>query len=68
MSLDARVYGMKFADSPYAMPELYWRFGYPAVMIGMGAIAALMLAHFRRQDWLRVVWRRFFRGPVQHDL
>jgi magnesium transporter len=46
------VYGMNFADSPYAMPELYWRFGYPAVMLGMGAVATIMLVHFRRQDWL----------------
>jgi magnesium transporter len=48
----AGVYGMNFADSPYAMPELYWTFGYPAVMIGMSAIAALMLVHFRRQEWI----------------
>jgi len=46
------VYGMNFADSPFAMPELYWTYGYPAVMIGMGILAGMMLVHFRRQDWV----------------
>ncbi len=46
------VYGMNFADTPFAMPELYWTYGYPATMLGMAAIAVLMLVHFRRQNWL----------------
>jgi magnesium transporter len=46
------VYGMNFADSPLAMPELYWTFGYPAVMIGMGLVAGIMLVYFRREGWL----------------
>ncbi len=46
------VYGMNFADSPYNIPELGWTFGYPAVMLGMGAMVVVMLAHFRRRDWL----------------
>ena len=46
------VYGMNFADTPFAMPELYWTYGYPAVMIGMAVIAGMMLVHFRRQDWI----------------
>ena len=46
------VYGMNFAGSPYNMPELAWTFGYPAVMIGMAAMVAIVLAHFRRQGWL----------------
>ncbi|XVH31523.1 magnesium/cobalt transporter CorA [Haloferacaceae archaeon DSL9] len=46
------VYGMNFADTPYAMPELYWTYGYPATMLGMGALAGMMLVHFRRQGWL----------------
>lgn len=46
------VYGMNFVDSPYNMPELGWTFGYPAVMFGMGAMVTVMLAHFRRRDWL----------------
>lgn len=46
------VYGMNFADTPFAMPELYWTYGYPAVMIGMGILAGMMLVHFRNQDWV----------------
>ena len=46
------VYGMNFADTPFAMPELYWTYGYPATMLGMGMLAGLMLVHFRGQDWI----------------
>ena len=46
------VYGMNFAGSPYNMPELGWTFGYPAVMLGMLGVAAVMLLHFRRQGYL----------------
>jgi magnesium transporter len=46
------VYGMNFADSPYNMPELGWTFGYPAVMLGMAAMVAIVLVHFSRRDWL----------------
>jgi len=48
----AGVYGMNFADSPYGVPELGWTFGYPAVMLGMLGVAAVMLPHFRRQEYL----------------
>lgn len=48
----AGVYGMNFADGPYAMPELGWTFGYPATMLGMALMAGLMLLHFRRQAWM----------------
>ncbi len=48
----AGIYGMNFAETPLAMPELYWTYGYPAVMLGMGAVAGLMLVYFRRQDWI----------------
>ncbi|WP_049979861.1 magnesium/cobalt transporter CorA [Halolamina rubra] len=46
------VYGMNFAGTPLSMPELGWTYGYPATMLGMALVAALMLAHFRRQGWL----------------
>jgi magnesium transporter len=46
------VYGMNFADSPYNMPELAWRFGYPAVMLGMGLMIGIMLVQFRQRGWL----------------
>ena len=46
------VYGMNFTDSPYNMPELGWTFGYPATMLGMLLITAVMLAHFRQRGYL----------------
>lgn len=48
----AGIYGMNFAESPYNMPELAWEFGYPAVMLGMAAIALTMIVYFYRKDWL----------------
>jgi magnesium transporter len=44
----AGVYGMNFEY----MPELAWRYGYPAVMVGMGAMALILVAYFRREDWV----------------
>jgi magnesium transporter len=46
------VYGMNFSGGPLNMPELGWDYGYPAVVLGMGAISAVMLAYFRRRDWV----------------
>jgi magnesium transporter len=34
------------------MPELHWRWGYPAVMLGMAALAAGLTIWFRRKGWL----------------
>lgn len=47
------VYGMNFdrRAGPWAMPELGWSWGYPAVWGVMIAIAALMLVAFKRKDW-----------------
>ena len=42
------VYGMNFD----VMPELHWRWGYPAVWVLMIAIAAGLLAWFRHRGWL----------------
>ena len=42
------VYGMNFAD----MPELQWRWGYPAVMIGMAVMAVALAVWFKRKGWL----------------
>ncbi|MGB9964216.1 magnesium/cobalt transporter CorA [Halobacterium hubeiense] len=44
----AGVYGMNFEH----MPELGWRYSYPAVMVGMAAMAAILVAYFRREDWV----------------
>lgn len=52
LTLIAGIYGMNFADSAYNMPELGWEYGYPAVMLGMLAVALVLLAYFRRQGWL----------------
>jgi magnesium transporter len=41
------IYGMNFD----VMPELHWRFGYPAVLLGMGAIAVCLILWFRRRGW-----------------
>lgn len=50
----AGVYGMNFGnpDNPWAMPELRWTYGYPAVWLLMIAVAGLMLWLFRRNKWL----------------
>jgi magnesium transporter len=47
------VYGMNFNTqvSPYNMPELGWRYGYPAVLLVMAVIAAGMLYYFQRKKW-----------------
>ncbi len=50
----AGVYGMNFGDnkdSPWAMPELGWYYGYPLVLVVMVAIAIGMLVYFKRRDW-----------------
>ncbi|MCD6524190.1 MAG: magnesium/cobalt transporter CorA [Thermococcus sp.] len=42
------LYGMNFRH----MPELYWHYSYPAVLIVMLVIALGMLAYFRRKGWI----------------
>jgi magnesium transporter len=44
----AGLYGMNFKY----MPELEWPWGYPMVLAIMIAVAALMVAFFRRKRWL----------------
>jgi magnesium transporter len=48
------IYGMNFAPdkSPWNMPELQWRYGYPAVLGVMALIAGGLLLFFRRRGWL----------------
>jgi magnesium transporter len=43
----AGVYGMNFET----MPELGWRYSYPAIWLVMILIAAGMLCYFRRKKW-----------------
>jgi magnesium transporter len=47
------IYGMNFnnPDSPWAMPELAWYWGYPAVLGGMIAVGLGLLYLFRRKGW-----------------
>jgi magnesium transporter len=44
----AGIYGMNFEY----MPELSWRWGYPAVWFVICAIFITMLAYFKRRKWL----------------
>ncbi len=47
------VYGMNFthADSPWAMPELHWYYGYPALWLVMICSVIGMLIFFRIKKW-----------------
>ena len=47
------IYGMNFnhPDSPWAMPELHWYYGYPMIWGTMIAIVAGMVFYFKRKDW-----------------
>ena len=49
----AGIYGMNFdnPDSPWAMPELRWYWGYPLVLAMMALIGAAMGVWFRRRRW-----------------
>jgi magnesium transporter len=42
------VYGMNFDH----MPELHWRFGYPAVIVAIALICFLLYRQFKRVGWL----------------
>lgn len=48
------IYGMNFDphSSPYNMPELRWRYGYPLCLTAMGVIAIGLVGYFWRKGWL----------------
>jgi magnesium transporter len=48
----AGVFGMNFSGGPWNMPELGWRYAYPAVMLGMGVVAIILVGYFRSEGWL----------------
>jgi magnesium transporter len=51
----AGVYGMNFSinsESPWAMPELKWYYGYPLFWLLMIGIAVGMFVYFKRKGWL----------------
>jgi magnesium transporter len=51
----AGLYGMNFSPeiSPWNMPELQWRYGYPFALALMVAVAAAFLIYFWRKGWFR---------------
>ncbi len=54
LSFIASVYGMNFNPnvSPWNMPELNWRYGYPFALGLMALVGGGMLVHFRRLGWI----------------
>ena len=44
----AGIYGMNFEH----MPELGWRFGYPAVLLVIASACSVLYVRFRRSGWL----------------
>ena len=44
----AGVYGMNFKY----MPELEWKWAYPAVWLVMAIVTIVMLIYFKRKKWL----------------
>jgi len=54
LSFIASLYGMNFDPdaSPWNMPELTWRFGYPLALLLMAAVAGVLLAYFVRRGWI----------------
>jgi magnesium transporter len=44
----AGIYGMNFEH----IPEVGWRFGYPLVLVVIGATCALLYRNFKRIGWL----------------
>jgi magnesium transporter len=47
------IYGMNFntSSSPFNMPELNWRFGYPMVLVVVTTVALLMVYYFKKKKW-----------------
>ena len=64
----AGLYGMNFNPdvSPYNMPELNWRYGYPYALLVMAAIAFGLLAYFWAKGWIGGRWRRRGRAGGEH--
>lgn len=54
LSLVAGIYGMNFEhpNSPWAMPELGWYYGYPFVWLVMLTIVAGLVLFFKNKKWL----------------
>jgi magnesium transporter len=50
----AGIYGMNFdsGSSPYNMPELHWRYGYPFALALMLTSAVVLVYSYRRKGWI----------------
>lgn len=50
----ASIYGMNFDPDygPWSMPELRWKWGYPAALLSMLFTVVAMWWYFRRKGWL----------------
>jgi magnesium transporter len=49
----AGIYGMNFdRSSPWNMPEIGWKYGYPACLAAMAVIAIGLYLWFRRKGWI----------------
>jgi magnesium transporter len=49
----AGIYGMNFdRSSPWNMPELGWRYGYPACLLAMAVIGVGFYLWFKRKGWI----------------
>lgn len=60
LSFIASLYGMNFdrAASPWNMPELGWRFGYPLVLLLMTLTTVALLWYFVSKRWINPLRRR----------
>jgi len=54
LSFMVGMYGMNFDTeiSPWNMPELHTRYGYPVLLLVMLGLAAGMLYYFKKKKWL----------------
>ena len=54
LTLISGIYGMNFSPqaSPYNMPELHWRWGYPFALGLMAVVATALLLYFHFKGWL----------------
>ncbi len=54
LSFVVGLYGMNFdtSISPWNMPELEWRYGYPMILLMLFSIGLSMVVYFKRKGWL----------------
>ena len=57
LSFIVGLYGMNFnTTSPWNMPELNWRYGYPLVLATLVVVTLGLLYFFHRRGWLGRQW------------